>query len=460
MLLAGITLGFSACKKGSSPAPPVVASDRKIAITVDNNTPVIGSNVTFTLTAGNNGPDASTGVSVAETLPTGYTQVSATPSTGTYASGIWNGFGLANGATATLTIVATVNATGVYANTVTITGKENDPNAANNSATATTAPTAPKVLMVTTLAGSVYGYLDGTGSAAKFGSPKGVAVDGAGNVFVVDYSNDRIRKITPAGVVTTVAGSTNGFADGTGAAAKFNGPNGIAIDATGNLYIADAGNHRIRKITPAGVVTTIAGDGYVTTLYQPLGVCVDATGTVYIADSYNARICKLTASGLSVLAGSATGGTGSAGYADGTGTAAKFDTPNGLVVDAAGNVFVTDAFNHLIRKITPAGVVTTLAGSSKGYADGNGGAAQFDTPSGPAIDAAGNIFIADIGTNSVRKITPTGVVTTIARSLSGGTTDGPVGTAQFSYPYAVAVDATGNIYFSDFNNNLIRKIGY
>ncbi|MHA4810825.1 hypothetical protein ACX0G9_22145 [Flavitalea flava] len=458
VVMTGIVLFISGCKKGSSPAPPAAAaSDRKITITVDNLSPVTGSNVTFTLTAGNNGPDATTGVSVSETLPTGYTLVSATPSTGSYAAGNWNGFGLASGATATLTVVATVKATGVYTNPVTITGTENDPVAANNSATATITPTAPKVLMVSTLAGSSYGYLDGTGTGAKFGTPRGLTVDAAGNVFVVDYSNDRIRKITPAGVVTTIAGSTNGFADGTGAAAQFNHPNAIAIDAAGNLYVADAGNNRIRKITPGAVVSTIAGDGYVTTLYQPLGVGVDASGNVYIADSYNSRIGKLGSSGFSVLAGSTAGGPG---YVDGTGTAAKFNDPNGVVVDAAGNVFVSDWGNFLIRKITPAGVVSTFAGSVEGFADGTGSAAKFEHLSGPAIDAAGNIYVADIGNNRIRKITPEGVVSTVAGGAPLGYLDGPVATAQFANPYAVAVDAAGNIYVSDMDNNLIRKIGY
>lgn len=318
----------------------------------------------------------------------------------------------------------------------------------------------PKVLMVSTLAGSTRGNADGTGIDAQFSSPKGIAVDAAGNVYVADYSNDRIRKITPAGVVTTFAGSTQGFADGLGSAAKFNAPNSLAVDASGNVYVADAGNNRIRKITPAGLVSTIAGDATNSIFYQPLGVCVDAAGNIYVADSYNARIRKITGGVVTTLAGSATGGAGSAGYVDGTGTAAKFNTPNGVVTDAAGNVFVSDAGNHIIRKITPAGITSTMTGSVEGYADGAGSAARFQNLTGPAIDASANIYIADIGNNRIRRITPAGVVNTVAGGSPLGYADGPVATALFANPYSVAVDAAGNIYISDMDNNRIRKIGF
>jgi len=466
--MTGLVTGFIACKKSSAPAPgptpaPVSATDcdRKITMKVDNMTPLAGSNVTFTLVAENGGPAATTGISVIDLLPTGYTLASATATTGSYTAGAWSGFGLASGGSATLTIVATVKASGIYANAATIAGVENDPVAGNNSATITITPTVPKGLMVSTLAGSIGGSLDGTGVAAQFSSPRGLGTDGAGNVYVVDYGNSRIRKITPAGVVTTLAGSTDGYAEGMGAAAKFSSPNGLAVDAAGNVYVADAGNHRIRKITPAGLVSTLAGNGLTSTFYQPLGVAVDAAGNVYVADTDNSRICKVTPSGVvSVLAGSATGGPGSAGYVDAVGTAARFDAPNGVVVDAAGNVFVTDARNRLIRKITPAGSVSTLAGSTEGYAEGTGAAARFENLSGPCIDAAGNIYAADIGNNRIRKITPAGVVSTVAGGAPMGYNDGPVATALFGYPYAIAVDATGNIYVADVDNNVIRKIGY
>ena len=319
---------------------------------------------------------------------------------------------------------------------------------------------------VSTLAGDgTYGFANGTGTAAQFRYPYGVVVDASGNVYVADYNNHRIRRITPAGVVSTFAGSgTEGFANGTGASAQFNSPVGIALDASGNMYVADSDNHRIRKITPAGAVTTLAGSGTYgfadgtgasAQFKCPHGVAVDASGNVYVADRYNHCIRKITPAGaVTTLAGS-----GTEGFADGTSVAAQFKHPYGVAVDASGNVYVADTNNDRIRKITPAGAVTTLAGgNNSGFADGVGAAARFTTPTGITIDAAGNLYVAEYNNQRIRRITPAGAVTTLAGSGTHGFADGTGATAQFYSPFSVALDASGNIYVGDSYNNRIRKI--
>ena len=314
--------------------------------------------------------------------------------------------------------------------------------------------------MVTTLAGSTSGDADGTGTAAQFNSPRGVAVDSSGNVYVADYSNHRIRKISPAAVVTTLAGSSVGYVDDTGTAAKFSYPTGVAVDSSGNVYVADTNNHRIRKISPAMEVTTLAGSslgymdgtGTAAQFYNPRGVAVDSSGHVYVADYRNHRIRKIDPTGVvTTFAGS------TSGDADGTGTAAQFNSPHGVAVDGSGNVYVADTNNHRIRKISPAAVVTTLAGSSVGYVDDTGTAAKFNGPAGVAVDSSGNVYVADYLNNRIRKIDPAGVVTTFAGS-SSGYMDGALTAAQFNSPHGVAVDGSGHFYVADQNNNRIRKI--
>ncbi|CAJ0815220.1 NHL repeat-containing protein [Ralstonia flaminis] len=319
---------------------------------------------------------------------------------------------------------------------------------------------------VTALAGSTTkGHADGTGSAASFFGPIGVAVDASGNLYVADSNNNMIRKITPAGVVSTLAGSTTaGHADGTGSAASFYQPIGLAVDASGNVYVADSNNNMIRKITPAGVVSTLAGSttaghadgtGAAASFNIPSCVVVDASGNLYVSDAFNNQIRKITPAGVvSTLAGSTT-----AGHADGTGSAASFSAPRGMAFDASGNLYVADQGNSMIRKITPAGVVSTLAGSTtRGFADGTGSAASFANPSGVAVDASGNVYVADYANNEIRKITPAGVVSTLAGSTTSGSADGTGSAASFNGPYGVAVDAGGNVYVADVFNNMIRKL--
>ena len=328
--------------------------------------------------------------------------------------------------------------------------------------------------VVSTLAGSPGnpGTADGTGSAARFFNPTGIAVDGAGTVYVADSHNHTIRKITPAGVVTTLAGAPGiaGFSDGTGGGALFNFPGGLVVDGAGNVYATDTGNSVIRKITPAGVVTTLAGAGMLPSqgsvdgtganarFNTPHDTAVDSSGNVYVTDALNHTIRKITPAGVvTTLAGQ----TGIRGSADGVGTAAQFDAPNGLTVDSSGNVYVADTNNCTIRKITPAGVVTTLAGSPSvsGSADGTGGAATFFTPGDVAVDSGGNVYVADTGNYIIRKITPAGVVTTLAGQAGvQGITDGTGTAALFVTPTGLTIDSNGNLYVPDPSDDTIRKI--
>jgi hypothetical protein len=316
-------------------------------------------------------------------------------------------------------------------------------------------------VIVTTFAGSTPGFQNGPGASALFDRPNGVAVDAIGNVYVADRGNHQIRKITPAGVVSTFAGSTAGFQDGPGTSARFNDALGVAVDANGNVYVADSGNHRIRKITPAGDVTTLAGStagfqdgpGASALFNTPIGVAVDANGNVYVGDRHNQRVRKITPAGdVTTLAGS------TAGFQDGPGASALFFNLFGVAVDANGNVYVADYSNHRIRKITPAGVVSTLAGSTQGFQDGPGASAQFNGPFGVAVDANGNVHVGDESNQRIRKITPAGVVSTLAGSGILGFQDGPGTSARFNTPRGVAFDANGNVYVGDQFNNRIRKI--
>ncbi len=309
------------------------------------------------------------------------------------------------------------------------------------------------------------GFLDGGDSIAEFGSPWGVAVDAQGNVYVGDESNNCIRKISALGVVSTFAGNgTPGYADGIGTAAEIYGPNDLTTDAQGNLYVSDESGERIRKVTPQAVVTTVAGNGLLGEINgsaanaefnAPSSVAIDAQGNIYVTDQFNNLIRKISAAGLVTTFA----GDGNAGFADGTGTNAELNSPNGIAVDIQGNVYVSDRLNNCIRKITPAGVVSTVAGNgTAGYVDATGKAAEFDGSLGLAIDAKGNLYVGDFGNNVVRKITSGGVVTTLAGNGTAGYADGAATTAEFNHPWGVAVDAQGNVYVSDSGNKRIRKI--
>lgn len=317
------------------------------------------------------------------------------------------------------------------------------------------------------------------GNAAGFGPIPSMATDHSGNLYVADPSNSTIHKITPGGVVKTLAGlhGSYGSADGTGGAARFRFPNGVGVAGDGSIYVADSGNLTIRKITSGGTVSTFAGKaqasgntngaGSSARFNSPQRVAADAGGNVYVTDwdqfslTEGYAIRKITpARVVTTLAGSDDG----YGYADGMGSAARFKTPGGLAVDAGGNVYVADNGNYVIRKVTSTGAVSTLAGRAirVGSADGPGAAASFDWPRGIGSDGNGNVYVADYINCTIRRITRDGVVTTIAgRARQSGSVDGHGDAARFNFPRNVAVDSNGVVYVTDgggSSDGLIRKI--
>ncbi|GGP27892.1 NHL repeat-containing protein [Silvimonas amylolytica] len=328
---------------------------------------------------------------------------------------------------------------------------------------------ASAVGFVSTIAGSANtpGRQDAQGSTARFYYPLGLAVDHAGTVYIADFYNQQIRKMTADGTVSTLAGSgAYGHTDAQGTNASFFFPEGVAVDAAGNVYVVDTDNYVIRKIAPDGTVSTLAGypgtqgssdgQGAGASFNLPGGIAVDSNGVVYVADTENHEIRKVLADGtVSTLAGST-----APGAADGTGAAASFNEPAAVAVDQNGNVFVADASNNEIRKITPAGTVSTIAGSTTaGSADGTGSAAAFNSPHGIAVDAYGNLYVADLNNRSIRKISPGGVVSTLANANgSPGVADGKGAAATFEFPWGIATDTAGNLYVTDYAASTLRKI--
>jgi sugar lactone lactonase YvrE len=315
------------------------------------------------------------------------------------------------------------------------------------------------------------GSTDGVGAAARFDEISGLATDGS-SLYVGDLQT--LRKVALAtAAVSTFAGSfaTKGSADGTGAEARFNAPREVAADGAGNVYVADTGNHIIRKVVLAtGATSTIAGQvgvagsangvGTAAQFNNPRGLAVDAAGNLFIVDSYNQTIRKmvLATGAVSTIAGS----VGTQSSTDGPGLAARFKYPTGLALDGAGNLFVLDAGTSTVRKMVLATTsVTTLAGSPgmSGISDGIGSAARFSFPTGIAADSAGTVFVTE--SSRVRKVVvATGAVTTFAGGGSGepGSADGIGTAASFNYPTAMAVDGAGNLFVCDARNRTIRKI--
>lgn len=324
--------------------------------------------------------------------------------------------------------------------------------------------------MVSTVAGSgSSGSADGSGTSAQFSSALwGSAVDSSGTLYVSDGTS-RIRKILPNGDVSTLAGNgVSGSADGVGSAAQFYGARGISVDSAGNIYVADSGNHCIRKISPAGSVSAFVGacgaaSGYVDAtgsaarFNYPYDIAIDSGGNFYVVENAGNRIRKITPAGVvSTLAGPSTGTTGAVGSTDGKGSAARFNYPRGIAVDGAGIIYVADTSNHLIRRVTPDGDVTTLAGSTLGDVDGTGAAAKFYSPEYISADSNGTIYVTSFVTK-IRQVSPGGSVTTLVPGASGYA-DGPTTSAKNGALGALAVGPNNLLYFNDGSNYRLRKI--
>jgi sugar lactone lactonase YvrE len=349
------------------------------------------------------------------------------------------------------------------------------PSTQNGPGTAGSTPPSPPSLPASPASPA----LPSAGLTARFNFPVGITSDSAGNLYVADRNNSTIRKITQTGVVTTLAGAPlqTGNVDATGSAARFNLPSGVAADRAGTVYVADTANHTIRRISPAGAVTTIAGaamnngsndgEGTAARFNSPSSVAVDGAGNLYVADTLNYAVRRITPTGsVSTIAGK----LGVPGYVDGPGTEAQFIKPEGITVDNAGNVYVTDTdffpschlctrTNSTIRKITPAGVVSTLAGIplTIGSADGPGNAASFSYPAGLTVDGSGTLYVADTNNFTIRKVTAAGVVSTFAGTPKAeGSVDGTGTAARFAYPKGITLDPSGNLFVTEAFT--VRKI--
>lgn len=333
---------------------------------------------------------------------------------------------------------------------------------------------------ITTVAGSgLMGYSGdgGLATAAKLAYPVGVAVDAAGNLYIAELNNHTIRKVDTSGIITTVAGTgIAGFSGDGGPAnmARLKIPYGVAVDGAGNIFIAEYGNHRVRKVDPAGIITTVAGIGsngfsgdgepaIAAQLNFPRKVAVDAAGDLYIVDGANGRVRKVDTNGIiTTVAGNGPANSGTTGEGE-PAVAANLGRPLGLAVDAAGNLYISDWGNNWIRRVDTSGIMGIAAGTGKRGYRGDGGFATeawIASPYGVGLDASGNLYIADSANYRIRKVDTGGFITTVAGSgTSGYGGDGGHAIAgRIQNPYDVAVDAAGAIYIADFNNQRVRKV--
>lgn len=310
--------------------------------------------------------------------------------------------------------------------------------------------------------------------SAQLNRPYGIAVGSLGTLYFSDYNNHRIRRITTDGKISTVAGSGAGYSgdNGPAAAARLNCPREVAVDGAGTLYVTDAANHRVRRITPDGTISTVAGTGTggssgdggpatAARLNYPLGVAVDSGGVLYISDHSNHKVRKVTPDGtISTIAG-----TGTAGFKGDGGPAvsAQLNRPYALALDDAGDLYIADGNNHRVRKITADGTISTVAGKGTAGFSGDGGpatSAQLNLPVGVVVDSAGTLFVSDYNNHRVRTVSPDGEITTFAgKGAAGfGGDGGPAATAQLNSPFGLAVDCVDNLYVADHLNNRVRKV--
>ncbi|PYT07534.1 MAG: hypothetical protein DMF60_06880, partial [Acidobacteria bacterium] len=318
--------------------------------------------------------------------------------------------------------------------------------------------------LVRTIAGAAYpGVEDGSVVTATFSDPFGIVVDKRGNVIVADAGqSNRIRRITVDGKVETIAGSSEGFADGDAGRAQFNTPSGIAIDKGGNLVIADTSNNRVRRLSADGrQVSTIAGSGVAglkdgpgdeAQFDGPIGIAVDKQGNILVADAYNDCIRQISSDGrVTTVAG-----TGLPGYSDGQAASASFDTPAGVAVDQQGNIFVADAGNHAVRKITAQGEVTTIAGPTSAE-DGPGNGLRLNRPVGIIVTHDGFLFVSDEASGRIIRIDPEGKAKSYAGRASGYA-EGVEDQARMNGPTGIAIDRKGVIHVADSQNYVVRQI--
>jgi uncharacterized protein (TIGR03437 family) len=332
--------------------------------------------------------------------------------------------------------------------------------------------------VIQTFAGDGQATYSGDGGmaiSAALNYPKGVALDSAGNIYIADTSNFRVRRVSPAGMIYTVAGNgVNSYSGdgGQAVAASLSDVTGVAVDSAGNLYITDDSNRRIRKVGANGVITTIAGvgvqgysgDGGPATaamLGRPVALAFDSTGNLYYADSVDQVIRKIDTNGIiTTVAGNGVDGYSGDG---GPATAAALAFPIGIAIDTGGNLYIADGNNNRVREVTPLGTITTVAGNGKGGFSGDGGQAidaAINIPSDVAVDTAGNLYIADAGNNRVRQVTPAGVISTIAGTDDNGYSgDGGLPTdAMLNYPWGLGVNPAGSVYIGDRVNSRVRVI--